>query len=91
MTSTAISKSAAAHTEDAEFVARIRAGDREALETVMQAYLGQILRAARAAGLSPQRAEDVTQATFATFIQVASRFEGRSHVRTFLFGIQEDC
>ena len=82
-----ISKSAAAQTEDAEFVARIRAGDREALETVMQAYLGQILRAARAAGLSPQRAEDVTQATFATFIEVAPRFEGRSHVRTFLFGI----
>ena len=87
VTSTAISKSAAAQTGDAEFVARIRAGDREALETVVQAYLGQILRAARAAGLSPQRAEDVTQATFVTFIEVAPRFEGRSHVRTFLFGI----
>ena len=87
VTSTAISKSAGAQTDDAEFVARIRAGDREALETVVQAYLGQILRAARAAGLSPQRAEDVAQATFVTFIEVAPRFEGRSHVRTFLFGI----
>ena len=36
MTSKAISESAAAQTEDAEFVARIRAGDREALETVVE-------------------------------------------------------
>lgn len=47
----------------------------------------QILRAARGAGLDPDRAEDVTQATFATFIEKASQFEGRSHVRTWLFGI----
>ena len=53
----------------------------------MHAYLGQILRAARGAGLDPDRAEDVTQATFATFIEKASQFEGRSHVRTWLFGI----
>ena len=49
--------------------------------------MSQVLRAARGAGLSPQRAEDVTQGTFATFIEVVPRFEGRSHVRTFLFGI----
>ncbi len=73
--------------KDAEFAARIRAGDREALQAVVHAYMSQILRAARGAGLSPQRAEDVTQTTFATFIEVAPRFEGRSHVRTFLFGI----
>jgi len=29
----------------------------------------------------------VTQATFVTFIEVSRRFEGRSKVRTFLFGI----
>ena len=39
------------------------------------------------AGLAPQDAEDVTQATFATFIESAPRFEGRSSVRTWLFGI----
>ena len=31
--------------------------------------------------------KDVTQATFATFLERASEFEGRSHVRTWLFGI----
>ena len=54
---------------------------------VVKAYLAQVLRAARGAGLDETRAEDVTQATFATFIEKASSFDGRSHVRTWLFGI----
>ena len=73
--------------DDPQFVARIRARDPAALQTVVHAYLGQILRAARGAGLDPHRAEEVTQATFATFIEKAEKFEGRSHVRTWLFGI----
>ncbi len=73
--------------DEPEFAARIRASEPAALQSVVHSYLGQILRAARAAGLDPQRAEDVTQATFATFIEKASQFEGRSHVRTWLFGI----
>ncbi len=66
---------------------RIRAGEPGAIREVVEAYLEQILRAARGAGLDAQHAEDVTQATFATFIEKASQFEGRSHVRTWLFGI----
>ena len=73
--------------DDPQFVARIRAGDRKVLQIVVETYLGQILRAAYGAGLDPQRAEEVTQATFATFIEKAEQFEGRSHVRTWLFGI----
>jgi RNA polymerase sigma-70 factor (ECF subfamily) len=70
-----------------EFVARIQARDQEAIQAVVHAYLDQILRAARGAGLNQERAEDVTQATFLTFVEAAPRFEGRSHVRTWLFGI----
>ncbi len=66
---------------------KIRARDPEALRVVVTTYLPQILRAARGAGLSLQSAEDVTQATFTTFLERASEFEGRSHVRTWLFGI----
>ncbi len=73
--------------DDPDFAERIRQRDAEALQAVTGAYLAQILRAARGAGLDPQRAEDVTQATFATLIEAAPRFEGRSHVRTWLFGI----
>ena len=73
--------------DDPQFAARIRASDSAAIQEVVHAYRGQILRAARGAGLDPQRAEDVTQATFATFIEKAPQFGGRSHVRTWLFRI----
>ena len=61
--------------EDSEFPERIRAADPEAIRGVVEAYLQHILNAARASGLDPQRAEDVTQATFATFIEKASSFD----------------
>jgi len=69
------------------FVARIQAGERQAIAAVVQSYLPQIHRAARGAGLAPERADDVVQETFKTFVEGAARFEGRSHVRTWLFGI----
>ena len=73
--------------DDPQFANRIRAADPEALRAVVTSYLGQIHRAARSAGLDPERAEEVAQATFTTFIEKAKSFEGRSHVRTWLFGI----
>lgn len=69
------------------FAERVRARDPVALRAVVQTYLPQVLRAARGAGLTPARAEDVTQATFVTFLERAEEFEGRSHVRTWVFGI----
>jgi len=71
----------------AELAARIRESDPDAIRDVVHAYLPQIMRAALGAGLDRPVAEDVTQSTFATFIESAHRFEGRSHVRTWLFGI----
>ena len=73
--------------EDVLFLERLRAEDSTAIREVVEAYLPQILNTARAAGLGSHLAEDVTQATFTTFIEKVSTFEGRSHVRTWLFGI----
>jgi RNA polymerase sigma-70 factor (ECF subfamily) len=73
--------------EESQFVARIQEKDPEAIQEVVHRYLPQILRAARGSGLDPQSAEDVAQSTFLTFVESAHRFEGRSHVRTWLFGI----
>ena len=73
--------------DDPDFAARIRERDAQALEEVVRRYLPQILRAAGGAGFAAQPAEDIAQDTFVTFIETAPRFEGRSHVRTWLFGI----
>ena len=66
---------------------RVRAGDPQAIARVVETYQPQLLRAARGAGLDGDRAEDVVQDTFTTFLERVDRFEGRSHVRTWLFGI----
>lgn len=67
--------------------AAIRAGEARTLEAIGITYLPQVLRAARRAGLGTVESEDVAQETFTTFLEVAGRFEGRSHIRGFLFGI----
>ena len=73
--------------ETPELAKGIREGDPHAQRLVVETYLPQILRASRAAGLDPATAEDVAQSTFLTFFQKAETFEGRSQVRTWLFGI----
>ena len=65
----------------------IRESDPHAQRWVVKTYLPQLLRASRAAGLDPATAEDVAQSTFLTFFQKSATFEGRSQVRTWLFGI----
>ena len=73
--------------EGPELADGIRSADPEAQRRVVEAYLPQILRASRAAGLDAPAAEDVVQSTFLTFFEKAATFEGRSRVRTWLFGI----
>ena len=75
------------NSEGPELASGIRAGDPEAQRMAVEAYLPQILRASRAAGLDGATAEDVAQSTFLTFFEKAATFEGRSKVRTWLFGI----
>lgn len=69
------------------FAELIRRRDPEAVNAVVGRYRSQVFRAARGAGLDADAAQDVMQSTFGTFIAGAPRFEGRSQVRTWLFGI----
>ena len=73
--------------DDSGFSRLVRDSDPAAIQSVIEAYLPHILNTAKAAGMPPERAEDVAQSTFETFIERAPAFEGRSHVRTWLFGI----
>ena len=73
--------------DDPRLPERVRARDAATLRAIVHAYLPQIVRTGRGAGLDPHQAEDLAQETFVTFFETASRFEGRSHVRTWVFGI----
>lgn len=72
---------------DGSLLTGIRSRDPQTLDAIIREYLPQIVRAARAAGLNPLEADDAAQSTFMTFLEKADTFEGRSRVRTWLFGI----
>ncbi len=72
---------------DVAFLTRLRSRDPATLEAIVRDYLPQVVRAARASGLAAHEADDAAQSTFITFLEKADTFEGRSHVRTWLFGI----
>ena len=61
--------------DDPRLAARLRSGNREAVETVVHAYLPLVLRIARGSGLTHEQAEDVTQSTFTSVIEKATSFE----------------
>ncbi|MEW6753511.1 MAG: sigma-70 family RNA polymerase sigma factor [Candidatus Latescibacterota bacterium] len=73
--------------EEPQRTQRVRTRDPRELQQIAAECLPVLLRAARAAGLDLQRAEDATQSAFLTFLEKADQFAGRAQVRTWLFGI----
>jgi RNA polymerase sigma-70 factor (ECF subfamily) len=65
----------------------LRARDPVALRQVVDRHGRQLYRAARGMGLPPGDAEDLVQDVFVTFLETIERFEGRSKVGTWLFGL----
>lgn len=65
----------------------LRARNPAAIREVVDAQGRRIYRAARGLGFSPSDAEDLAQEVFLTFLETIDRFEGRSAVGTWLFGI----
>jgi len=65
----------------------IRARDPAALRDVVDQHARRLYRAARGMGFSAGDAEDLAQDVFVTFLETIERFEGRSEVGTWLFGI----
>lgn len=50
-------------------------------------YARRLYRAARGMGFSADQADDLVQDVFVTFVASIDRFEGRSSIHTWLFGI----
>lgn len=68
-------------------LADIRARKPEALTAMVNEHLPTLLAGALAIGLSRSDAEEAVQETFVAFLSSVDRFEGRSSLRTYLFGI----
>jgi RNA polymerase sigma-70 factor (ECF subfamily) len=70
-----------------DFLTRLRQRDPEALAQAVRDHARELFRAARGQGFAEPEAEDLVQEVFTTFLERLDRFEGRSHRRTWRFGI----
>lgn len=70
-----------------EELKRLRVRDEAALTAVVNDHSDALYAGALGLGLSPSDAQDLVQDCLAAFLAAAERFEGRSSVRTYLFGI----
>ena len=59
----------------------------EDMARLVAEHTGALLRGAMAIGFSQSDAEELVQDTFVAYLKARERFEGRSSVKTFLFGI----
>ena len=71
----------------AAFLERLRRRDPDALAEAVNDHARPLLRAARGMGFAQQESEDLVQDVFTTFLERLDSFEGRSQLRTWLFGI----
>jgi len=68
-------------------LAALRQRDPDALRQAADLYARRLYRAARGMGVYADEAEDLVQEVFVTFVATLDRFEGRSSLLTWLFGI----
>lgn len=71
----------------AEFLERLRRGDKATLDDLVDAYTDHLLRGALGLGFVADESRELVQNVWLRFVAGVEKFEGRSHVRTFLFGM----
>jgi hypothetical protein len=73
--------------QEAEVLARLRAGDERAFESLVEAYHGTMVAVARTYVKTREVAEEVVQETWVGVLTGLDRFEGRSSLRTWIMRI----
>jgi len=77
----------AAIAEEAQLVARLRAGDERAFEALVEGYYATMLAVAQNYVKTRAVAEDVVQEAWLGVLKGLDRFEGRSSLKTWIFRI----
>ncbi|MGA4577614.1 RNA polymerase sigma factor [Limisphaera sp. VF-2] len=72
---------------DADLMLRVKRGDREAFETLLQRHAPAVLNLVTRTLQDPVEAEDITQAVFVQVWKSAHRYEPTAPFRTWLFTI----
>jgi RNA polymerase sigma-70 factor, ECF subfamily len=73
--------------EEAELLARLRAGDERAFESLVEAYHGTMMALARTYVKTADVAEEVVQEAWLGVLKGLDRFEGRSSLKTWVLRI----
>jgi len=79
--------SSAAAAEEADLLARLRAGDEQAFESLVEAYHPTMLSVARNYVKTRDVAEEVVQEAWVGVLNGIDRFEGRSSLKTWVLRI----
>ena len=80
-------RTAAAASGDAELLARLRAGDERAFETLVESYHGTMIAVARSYVKTRDVAEEVVQEAWLGVLKGLDRFEGRASLKTWILRI----
>lgn len=73
--------------DDSSLLNGLRRRDPQILSAIVGEHARPLYRMARGLGFNNEEAEDLVQDVFEVFLQTLDRFEGRSKLRTWLFGI----
>ena len=73
--------------EKKDFLEKLKNRDKDTIAELVNKYHKSLIAGAMAQKLSLERAEDVVAETWKVFFEKADNFEGRSHIRTYLYGI----
>ena len=73
--------------EEEQLIARLRRGDERAFDELVNKHHGALVRMAMGHVADREIAEEVVQDTWMAVIESLDRFEGRSTLRTWIFGI----
>jgi RNA polymerase sigma-70 factor (ECF subfamily) len=73
--------------DEQQLLARLRKGDEGAFDELVNRHHGALIRMAMGHVADREAAEEVVQDTWLAVIESLERFEGRSSLRTWIFGI----